>query len=180
VFLKNRLKLLDAVGGGDEPYLNLTPMIDILTCLLFFLLLSFGAIVVALINVSVPALSEGGDPGEPDKTVKVTMSVSVTDKGFDVSGGADGLSEEAIKKLAKKIPLGAEGYDYPALNDFMFEVKKQYKESESVVIVPNPDIPYDVLVRVLDATRERDMSGEAGKPMRLPLFPAAVVSTLVK
>jgi len=113
VFLKNRLKLLDAVGGGDEPYLNLTPMIDILTCLLFFLLLSFGAIVVALINVSVPALSEGGDPGEPDKTVKVTMSVSVTDKGFDVSGGADGLSEEAIKKLAKKIPLGAEGYDYP-------------------------------------------------------------------
>jgi biopolymer transport protein ExbD len=179
VFLKNKLQLLDVGASSDDVYLNLTPMIDILTCLLFFLLLSFGAIVVALINASIPALSEGADPGEPDKTIKVTMSISVTDKGFDVSGSADGLGEEASKKLVKKIPLGAEGYDYQALNDFMFEVKKSYKESDSVVIVPNPDIPYDVLVRVMDASRERDLSGE-GKLVRLPLFPAAVVSSLVK
>ena len=48
-----------------------------------------------------------------------------------------------------------------------------------VVLLPEADIPYEVLVRTMDATREREDTKD-GRPVRVPLFPGAVVGTLVK
>jgi biopolymer transport protein ExbD len=169
----------EADDGSDPVNLNLTPMIDVLTCLLFFLLLSFGAIIIALINASVPALSEGTDQApEEEKIVKVTMSVQISDKGFEVSGDAN-LSPDDLNRLKKKIDMKAEGYDYQALNEFFAEVKARYKESDTVIILPDANIPYEVLVKVLDSTREK-VAEVDGKQGRIPLFQAPVVSSLVK
>jgi biopolymer transport protein ExbD len=165
-------------------YLNVTPMIDVLTTLLFFLLLSFGAVIIALINTTVPALGDDSSTSAdtPDKTI-VTMTVLITDKGFTVSGQADGMTEQEMLKLGKSLPLKVEGgeklYDYQGLNDFFLEVKRGHEKSDSVVLMPNPDIPYEVLVKTMDATREREIE-ENGKPKRIPLFPSAVVGSFVK
>jgi len=162
----------------DDVVLNLTPMIDVLTTLLFFLLMSFGAIVVALINVSIPALSEGTDESEPEKDTKVTMSVQITEKGFIISGASDKLSEEDQKKLVRSIPVKGDGYDFATLTAFLYEIKRRYPKSDSVVLTPEPDIPYETLIKSLDATRE--ISPPDGRGIRTPLFTGAVVSTLVK
>lgn len=167
-------------GDGEEVYLNLTPMIDVLTTLLFFLLLSFGAIVIALINATVPALSEGGkeDNKPPDKKIKVTMTVSISDKGLSVIGDAE-LPEADLKQFQKTFPLIATGYNFPGLTEHLAGIKRRYPESETVILIPDADIPYQVLVQALDATRER-VDNSAGKQLRVPLFPGAVVSSIVK
>jgi biopolymer transport protein ExbD len=162
-----------------EVALNVTPMIDVLTCLLFFLLLSFGAVVVALINASVPALSSDSSEQPDLSKTKITISVSITDKGFGLSAQAEGLGQEELDKLAKTFAMKEGSYDYQGLNDYAFELKKRYPESDSAVLIPAGDIPYEVLVKTMDATRER-AAEQNGRPARIPLFPAAVVSTLVK
>jgi biopolymer transport protein ExbD len=178
MLLKRKSVFHDAEEEEIGVNINITPMIDVLTCLLFFLLLSFGAVIIALINTTVPALSEGDDAPESNKAV-VTMTLSISAKGFACSGSGENIPEAEMKTLAKSLPLADGTYDYQGLNDFLFDVKNRYKDSDSIVIVPESDIPYEVLIKSLDASREREAERE-GKPWRIPLFPAAVISTLVK
>ncbi len=178
MFAKHTGKAGEEKAEIEDVVLNLTPMIDVLTTLLFFLLMSFGAIVVALINVSIPALSEGTDESEPEKDTKVTMSVLINEKGFIVTGASDKLSEEDMKRLNKSIPVTSDGYDYQTLTAFLYEIKRRYPKSDSVVLTPEPEIPYETLVKSLDATRE--WVPPDGRGLRTPLFGGAVVSTLVK
>jgi biopolymer transport protein ExbD len=161
-----------------EVNLNVTPMIDVLTCLLFFLLLSFGATVVALINSSVPALSDSSGEPETDK-LKITITVAISEKGFSLGAQGEAVPAEETDKLAKTFPVTKDGYDFAALNAYALELKQKYKNSDSVILLPDADIPYAVLIKTMDATREKVENLEK-KQVRTPLFPAAVVSSTVK
>ncbi len=162
----------------DEIFLNLMPMIDIMTCLLFFLLLSFGAVIIALINASVPVISDGN----PDPTVsqlKVTMGLTITDKGMVATASHDKLSEEELAKMKRTFYKKGDKYDIKGLADYLYRIKKKYPKSSSIVITPSRNVEYSVLILAMDASRERPMKLK-GRPYNLPLFPEAVVSTLVE
>ena len=163
---------------AEEVFLNLTPMIDVLTTLLFFLLISFGAVVIALINASVPVISEGeGDPNVSKE--KVTLGLQITDKGFLLTASHDTMSEDELNRL-KRTFLKVKGeYDYKGLHEYVYQVKRRYPKSSSIVITPAPAITYEVLVLAMDASRERPVTIK-GRPLRIPLFPEAVVSTIVE
>ena len=63
-------------GTVYEVYLNLTPLMDVMSNLLFFLLASFGATMVAIMPTTVPTVSSGESTPDPDKTedaVNVTL-----------------------------------------------------------------------------------------------------------
>jgi biopolymer transport protein ExbD len=170
-------------GSGsedDEIFLNLTPMIDILTCLLFFLLLSFGAVIIALISASVPVISEG-DPDPNYAKAKVTMGLQITENGFVVTASHDTMPEAELAKLKKLLPrIGKEKtYDYKALHEHLWWVKKRFPNSTAIIITPAAKVPYAVLVESMDAARDR-AGGTAKRPIRVPIFPDAVVSTIVE
>jgi len=163
---------------AEEIFLNLMPMIDIMTCLLFFLLLSFGAVIIALINASVPVISDGN----PDPTVsqlKITMGLTITKKGMVLTASHDKLSEEELAKMKRTFPKRGKEHDMKGLADYLYSLKKKYPKSSSIVITPARDVKYSVLVLAMDASRERPMKVK-GRPYNLPLFPEAVVSTLVE
>ena len=164
--------------GVEEIHLNLTPMIDVLTCLLFFLLLSFGAVLIALINASVPVVADGTPETSSSKT-SITLGVSVSKKEIFLTISSDALSEVDMNKLKRSFHAKKDGFDYPSLNKYCYELKQRFQESRSVVITPDPDVDYAVLVAIMDATREWDTTRK-GRQFRLPLFPEAVVSTMVK
>ncbi|MBK8481666.1 MAG: biopolymer transporter ExbD [Proteobacteria bacterium] len=173
-------------GGGfsgasdeeDEIYLNLTPMIDILTCLLFFLLISFGAVIIALINASVPVLSDGdADPNA--SRAKVTMGLQITESGMVVSASHDTMSEAELAGLRKTLPKRAGDYDYEGLHQHLLGVKKKYPNSSTIVITPAPAVLYEAVVKAMDASRDRE-GGTKRRPLRVPVFPEAVVSTIVE
>jgi biopolymer transport protein ExbD len=170
-------------GGGtedeaEEVFLNLTPMIDILTCLLFFLLLSFGAVIIALVNASVPVIADG-DPSPQVSKMKVTMGLRITDKGMLVTASHDQMPESELARLKRSFPKKKNEHDFKALHEYLWKVKNKFPNSTSIIITPSPGIPYEVIVGAMDASRERT-GGTERRPIKIPMFPEAVISTLVE
>ena len=163
---------------AEEVYLNLMPMIDILTCLLFFLLISFGAVLIALINASTPVLSEADSEANYSKT-RVTMGVHITEKGFLATGSHDAMTEEELKVLKRVFPKKDGAFDYEGLHEYLWGIKKQYPDSSTIILTPEAEVPYEVLVGVMDASRDR-AGGTKRRPILVPMFPEAVVSTIVQ
>lgn len=169
------------VDVGDEPeeiFLNITPMINVLVCLLFFLLASFGAVIIALINASVPVISD--TPADPNASqAKLTMGVNIDEKGFLVTASHDKLSESELNRLKRTFGKVKGDYDYGGMHEHLWTVKRKYPRSASIIITPAPQIPYDVVIKVMDASRFRP-GGTARRPVRIPMFPEAVISTIVE
>jgi len=162
----------------EEVFLNLTPMIDILTCLLFFLLLSFGAVIIALINASVPVISDS-DPDPNFSKYKITMGLQITDQGFLVTASHDRMPEEELAKMKRSFGKKKGEYDYDALHNYLYEVKGKFPNSSSIIITPSNKVTYEVIVKAMDASRDRP-GGTPKRPIRVPMFPEAVISTLVE
>jgi biopolymer transport protein ExbD len=169
-------------GGSDdeaeEVFLNLTPMIDILTCLLFFLLLSFGAVLIALVHASVPVIADG-DPNPTVSKMKVTMGLQISDKGMLVTASHDQMPEEELAKMKRFFPKKKNEQDVTGLHEYLWQVKGKFPNSTSIIITPSPGITYEVIIAAMDASRDRP-GGTKRKPIRIPMFPEAVVSTLVE
>src|SRR5690606_16776564 len=67
---------------------------------------------------------------------------------------------------APTIPLKADGtHDFAALNQQMIAVKQAFPTETAVILVAEPDVPYDTLVKTMDAVRETPL------PNRRMLFP---------
>src|SRR6478735_8395429 len=62
-----------------DVYLNLTPLMDVMSNILFFLLAAFGASAVAILSVTVP-VDASSDPSTdpPEDKVTVTMRADAT------------------------------------------------------------------------------------------------------
>lgn len=162
----------------EEVFLNLTPMIDILTCLLFFLLLSFGAVIIALVNASTPVIADG-DPSVTVSKFKVTMGLQISDKGMLVTASHDQIPEEELAKMKRLFAKKGNEHDFKALHEHLWNIKRKYPESSSIIITPDKGITYEVIVGAMDASRDRP-GGTARRPIKLPMFPEAVISTMVE
>lgn len=168
--------------GGEEQetqevHLNLTPMIDVLTTLLFFLLLSFGAVIIALINATVPVMSDSSDPAA--KSDKISVGLKITDKEIELSVSSGTLKPEELDRMGQTFAKKGTEYDYKALNEYLYKLKREYPKSDTAILTPDPEIVYETIIKCMDASREYTASITKGHPRKVPLFPAAVVSTLV-
>lgn len=169
-------------GGGDEATnFDLTALMDVLSNIIFFLMASFGATVVAGLPASVPTISEAGDNDTATEEDKVTATVQIKATGdLDVSVANNQMLPEELKPFAKKIaPATGGGIDAKALTDHLFMVKEKFRKSKDIILIPADDVTYEMLVQVMDATREkRELIG--GQWVFPELFPAVTVSSLVK
>jgi len=78
--------------------LNLTPMMNLIAILIPALLVSTVFVEIAVINVSAPAIGQAPqDQPEPEKpeTPPLNLTITVTEKGYNVVGSAGSLAEEA-------------------------------------------------------------------------------------
>jgi biopolymer transport protein ExbD len=170
-------------GGGDHDEatsFDLTALMDVLSNIIFFLMASFGAAVVAGLPASVPTISESGENDTATEMDKVTATVQVKSNGeLDVTVANNEMLPEELKPYAKKIP-GKEGaIDAPALTAHLFGVKEKFRKSKDIIIVPADDVTYEMLIAVMDASREKRelLNGQWVYP---ELFPAVTVTSLVK
>lgn len=167
-------------GGGEATDFDLTALMDVLSNIIFFLMASFGAAVVAVLPASVPTISEAGENDTARDTDKVTVTMQVKPDGtVDISAANNDMLPEELAPLAKKISGKGGKIDLPAVNAHLWSIKSQYKESKNVVIVPDDDVTYEMLVEAMDVSRERHMVVN-GKSVYPSMFPAVVVSSMVK
>lgn len=169
-------------GGGEDEATNfdLTALMDVLSNIIFFLMASFGATVVAGLPASVPTISEAGDNDTATEEDKVTATVSIKSSGeLEVTVANNQMLPEELKPYSKKIPAASGAIDAKALTDHLFLVKEKFRKSKDIILIPADDVSYETLIQVMDASREKRelLNGQWVFP---ELFPAVTVSSLVK
>jgi biopolymer transport protein ExbD len=179
--------------------LDLVPIMNLVTILIPFLLMAAQFVSYAVIDSTLPAIG----PPQPiedkeDEDPPLNLSVFITDKGYTVAGSAavlkgEGGGEEGEEKgptiecmtpgcvYAEDSKEGAsEAYDVVKLRTLLTEIKDEYPDEQNVILVPEPDIPYEVLVVTMDATRENPDAaadeGSEGQCTGRCLFPFVVIA----
>lgn len=163
----------DQSNVSYDVYLNLTPLMDVMSNILFFLLAAFGASIVAIMPTTVPTVSSGEPVQQDDvveESVNVTLRADAT--GLVVKCESDTINPEELKSLGGKIPKVGADYDYKALTLQLKVIKEKYRASSNIVVVPDEDIRYETVVKLLDASRDTRLVDDKASI----LFPNVVLS----
>ena len=166
-------------GESETPQvdLNLTALMDILSNLLFFLLASFGATIVMSINGTVPVQSaERSDVA--DAKDQVTVNVNLAPDRIEVSAAGQAQTEEELARWKRTIAHVNGQPDYASMAGHLKAIKDVFGKSDTILLTPEPGLPYSQMIGVMDAAREMPDPGGSKQPVKL--FPTVVVSTVVK
>jgi len=131
-------------GGGDrkkrlDAELNLVPYIDLLTCMVAFLLIT--AVWTQLARLKIDQRGQGTSE-ESEPTDKRQIAVVVHDDGFNVIVGDD----------QKPLPRKAGALDYATLAVELTAVKRAYPDRTDIKVISADGILFDSIVRTMDAT----------------------------
>ena len=167
-----------AAAGGQVPevYLNLTPLMDVMSNILFFLLASFGASAVAVYSVTVPVdASADVRPADkqPDESVTVTLRADAG--GISLGCSSPARLPETLRICNQQVPKRAGQHDLVAVATALKTIKQAFPLANTVVVVPEPAMPYQQVVWLLDTTRTVRLAD--GR--RLPLFADVILSKMV-
>jgi biopolymer transport protein ExbD len=138
--------------------INLTSMIDFLTILVFFLLVHGGFVRLAILELNLPTANSTPTEEPPSFQLEVT----VRSNGIEVGDRTQGT----LNKFEKD----GDKYPYEKLSKYLAEVKQQFPQKNDATLLLEPDIPYDVLVAVMDHVRLSDRQAN-GSFARTELFP---------
>jgi biopolymer transport protein ExbD len=132
--------------GGDD--LQMTPIMNVFLILVPFLLLTASFVKIAILEMSLPSLSQQKVPQpvtqEQHKQLVLNM-LAIRQNGFELKSPTFNFPF-----IAKK----DEQYDLEQLKANLQQIKNKFPDSEDVVIQPEDAIKYDVMIKVMDRCRE--------------------------
>jgi len=140
---------------------------NLMVILIPFLLLSATVSQTSILNLYIPS-SNSEQKGESPQTT--LLVVSITHQGFRIQKG-----DRMLPLIGKK--RGA--YDFEGLSSTLSGIKEELGLQEQIVLLIEPDIPYEVLVGVMDRSRERIIFKE-GVSQAIPLFPNISIGSMVE
>ena len=134
---------VDSGGGksGKKPVnadLNLVPYIDLLTCMVSFLLITAVWSQLARLEAHQKGQGQAGEDTPPEKQLKLV--VVVNDEGFNVVADQD----------QQPIPKKGTEYDYEKLGTELKKLKDAHPDKGDVQVASEDQIKFDVLVRTMD------------------------------
>jgi biopolymer transport protein ExbD len=138
--------------------LDVTAFINLMVVLVSFFLSSVAYFQFSALDLKIPpAVENAPNPGDA-----LNLEVTIRKDALEVGDRNGGL----IGRLDNK--NGA--YDFKALNELLKQVKSRFPDKTDATILAEADIPYDVLVQTMDATRSYVIAGP-GKIAYAELFP---------
>jgi biopolymer transport protein ExbD len=156
----------------EEPVLNITSFVDVLSVLLFFLLSAATLEKLGAHSVNLPRQSESF---ATDSRVEVrNLSVALAHDGLAVRALLVPKSGDPQTYL-RKLPLRDGEYDLAALQDELLRFKETYETDGAVILMVGDDVHFEWVVKVMDTVREKvDYVG--GRRQVTVLFPEISLS----
>lgn len=163
--------------------LNIVPYLDILINLIMFLLVTEATLVsLGIVDVSAPSYASAG-PGasnqnQEEKNLRLTVGISANGFYIAAKGGvlpgqegqATEMTPDGVTRAPPTVPKRPDGgFDFPLLTAKLRTIKDAFPKTEAMFVAADDNIPYEVLVKTLDAARE-DARG--------PLFPAVAFTQI--
>ena len=128
--------------SGKKPLnadLNLVPYIDLLTCMVAFLLITAVWTHLAPLNLHQKGQGQAGEDTPPEKVFK--LIVLVNGEGFNLVADQD----------QQPIPKKGEQYDFEKLSDELKKIKDGHPDKTDVQVASEDTIKFETLVRTMDA-----------------------------
>jgi biopolymer transport protein ExbD len=165
---------------------NLVPIMNLVTILIPFLLLTVQFVHLAVIDSSLPAIgAPKATSDQVDDKPPLMLTIAITDRGFIVGGNATILStgDDEVGQITDvaqaverepTIPLDGEGnYSFVKLTELLVKVKSEYPDEQNVILIPESEIKYETIVHSMDASRDHLPEGAEKSEL---LFPFVVIA----
>jgi biopolymer transport protein ExbD len=141
--------------------LEISAFINLIVVLVPFLLSTSVFSHIAVVDLSLPGKTNGV---EQLKVNDLKLEVVVRHDAIEVG--------DKIGGLIGRIPNTATGVDETALNTLLFQVKQKFPETTTASVLPEPNIPYDTVIHVMDAMRTAKSANGGTEVVDVDLFPA--------
>lgn len=163
----------------DAVEINVIPVMNLFMVLIPFLLLGATFFHIGVIPTSTPTLNPT-DSDVPKTPTTVAVNLEITEEVLRISASSVSLELEALEALSAEWPKKGGEYQVDALQKALIDIKSKYPESNMLIVLPFEDLNYQVLVSVLDVTRNRQVGfTESGDPKIEDIFPVTIFSRFV-
>jgi biopolymer transport protein ExbD len=140
-------------AGGKKTVdfqLNLIPMIDLLSVLISFLLMTAVWTQVSRIDVKQQPNLPSDEPTPPPEEEKINLTVLIKASGYTVS-----KKGTVVKEIEKK----GEEYDAKALNEVLKTAAAEHPDNHDVTVTSEDKVPYQELITVMDLCLQHKLEG---------------------
>ena len=136
----------------QEPNLNITSFVDVLSVLLFFLLSVATLDKLGSHDVALPQQTESFS--QESKLELKNLSLSLARNGLKLRGlvTPEGKQPEVLNV---DLPIRDGRYDLDRLQQELLRLKGSYKTDEAIIVMVADDVHFDWIVKVMDTVRER-------------------------
>ena len=141
--------------------LEVTAFINLIVVLVPFLLSTAVFSRISVVDLTLPAKTSGIENVQDGKLL---LEVVVRHDAIEVGDKNGGLDA--------RIPNTADGPDINALSAEMLKVKQLHPTTTTASLLPEPNIPYDVMIQVMDAMRATKSANGGTEVVDVDLFPA--------
>lgn len=139
--------------------LDVTAFINLMVVLVAFFLSSVTYFKFSSLELNIPPASTG----DADRKAPLELEIIIRKDALEVNNRRGGL--------IRRLPQQDKRYDYPALGALLKELKANYPDKLDAAILSETEIPYDTLIKTMDAVRSYGVAAPDGKITYVELFP---------
>jgi biopolymer transport protein ExbD len=154
----------------EDTELNMIPIMNMFLVLIPFLLMSASFFQIKAVNTSIPVHAERAavEPTPPEQTVKITVIVELRHDEITISALSDTPNDLALSALETTLPrrMGNDA-SVEQLALHLKQLKDRYPQSDTMILVPDDEIPYSDIIQAMDCARRHETES---------LFPNVVLS----
>ncbi|HET7457140.1 MAG TPA: biopolymer transporter ExbD [Gemmatimonadaceae bacterium] len=142
--------------------INLVPLVDILTSIVFFSLLTYSAETMAALTAYdltlpptvVTAEQAAASATQPEINLLLAVRIENNQIKVEHSGGQQG----GVAGFSQTIS-GISGASLDTLESLMKDIRRQYPQNSDVLVVPADDVSYDDVIHVLERLKIATYTG---------------------
>lgn len=138
--------------------LDVTAFINLMVVLVAFFLSSVTYLQFSALELKIPPAAVGA----ANLNANLALEIAIRKDSLEVGDRNSGLM--------RRINNASGNYDYAGLTEFLKQIKARFPDKTEATILSEADIPYDVLIKTMDATRTYVVANP-GEVIHAELFP---------
>ena len=145
----------------DAEELNITAFMNLMVILVPFLLITAVFSKIAILELNIP---KGGGAADKNKKPELQLQIVIRENILDVQDGSVGL--------IKRFKLENNETNWKGVSDLLVQLKTKFPKKENVTLLVEPDISYQLMVKVMDKARTANIIQPGMTVETIDLFPS--------
>ncbi|MCK4707285.1 MAG: biopolymer transporter ExbD [Gammaproteobacteria bacterium] len=145
----------------DDEEMNITAFMNLMVILVPFLLITAVFSKIAILELNIP---KGGGAADKNKKPQLELQIIVRENLIDIQDGVVGL--------IKRFKIENQETNWQKISDLLVQLKDKFPDKENVTILLEEDVPYQMLVKVMDRARVANIVMPGMTVESIDLFPS--------